>query len=148
MIRLKQLSTGHWHIRGDGPCNWAQVPNWPTTADELRKHAFPGASTQFLQETTDLSNFLAEHANARTPIGKVLRFFEKCAPCRVALGVLVSDLKISTEEARDAVKDLHSHGLVDLFDMGLIMIGVSRETVVTIIRPAISQTSDRSPSKA
>jgi hypothetical protein len=47
-ITIRRLSTGWWHIRGHGPCNWAQPPRWPCTAEELRQHAFPEASEEFL----------------------------------------------------------------------------------------------------
>jgi hypothetical protein len=28
IMRLRRLSTGAWHVRGDGVCNWAQG-QWP-----------------------------------------------------------------------------------------------------------------------
>ena len=41
-VALRRLSTGVWHARGQGPCNWAQ---W---ADELEDgDFFPEASQEF-----------------------------------------------------------------------------------------------------
>ena len=50
MITAKQLPSKYWHIRGRGPCNWAQPPRWPCTESMLRAHAFPQASEQFFRE--------------------------------------------------------------------------------------------------
>ena len=33
---VTKLSSGYWHIRGIGPCNWAQPKTWPCSEDELR----------------------------------------------------------------------------------------------------------------
>lgn len=49
VIRAKRLSSGHWHIRGRGPCNWAQPPYWPCDEQTLRAHAFPQASEAFIR---------------------------------------------------------------------------------------------------
>jgi len=45
---IKQLDSGYWHIRGDGPCNWTQPKQWPCSEDEVRRSAFPQASEAFL----------------------------------------------------------------------------------------------------
>lgn len=45
-----QLSSGYWHLRGKGSCNWAQPPYWPCSEEVLRLHAFPEASEEFLRE--------------------------------------------------------------------------------------------------
>jgi len=50
MISVKKLSTGYYHIRGQGPCNWAQPPYWPCSEEVLRAHAFPEAAEYFIQE--------------------------------------------------------------------------------------------------
>jgi hypothetical protein len=53
MITVKQLSSGYWLVRGKGPCEWAQPPQWPMTDEEsLRKYAFPEASDRFIREAT------------------------------------------------------------------------------------------------
>lgn len=48
-IQVKRLESGWWHIRGRGPCNWAQVPNWPCDEGLLRDGAFPEASEEFIR---------------------------------------------------------------------------------------------------
>lgn len=48
-IKVTQLSSGFVHVKGEGPCNWAQPPNWPCTEAELRRHAFPEASEDFIK---------------------------------------------------------------------------------------------------
>ena len=48
-VKCKQLPSGYWHIRGIGPCNWAQPRVWPCSEEHLRSHAFPQASESFLQ---------------------------------------------------------------------------------------------------
>ncbi len=49
-LRIKRLSSGHWHIRGRGPCEWAQPPAWPCTPEELDAAFFPEASEDFRSE--------------------------------------------------------------------------------------------------
>jgi len=48
-ITITRLSSGYWHLRGTGPCNWAQPERWPCSEDALRKSAFPEASEEFLR---------------------------------------------------------------------------------------------------
>ncbi len=48
-ITIKRLRSGHWHIRGNGPCNFAQPPTWPCDEATLREHTFPEASEEFIQ---------------------------------------------------------------------------------------------------
>lgn len=50
MLTVTRLSTGYWHIRGKGPCNWAQCERWPTTKEAVRAAAFPEASETFIRE--------------------------------------------------------------------------------------------------
>ena len=49
MIIIQRLESGYWHIRGNGPCNWAQPPHWPCDEATLRAHAFPQASEAFIR---------------------------------------------------------------------------------------------------
>jgi hypothetical protein len=49
IITIRRLSSGYYHLRGAGPCNWAQVPNWPCAEATLREHAFPGAREEFFE---------------------------------------------------------------------------------------------------
>jgi hypothetical protein len=35
-ITYKRLPSGYWHIRGRGPCNWAQPPHWPCSKQTKR----------------------------------------------------------------------------------------------------------------
>lgn len=48
-VTVKRLSSGYYHIRGVGPCNWAQVPSLPCDEKTLRAHAFPEASESFIR---------------------------------------------------------------------------------------------------
>lgn len=48
-ISVRRLSSGFSHIRGRGPCNWAQPPCYPCAEAVLREHAFPAASEEFIQ---------------------------------------------------------------------------------------------------
>ena len=48
-ITVKRLPSGYYHIRGDGPCNWAQPPSWPCDEQMLRASAFPQASETFIE---------------------------------------------------------------------------------------------------
>ena len=50
MIEVTRLSSGYWHIRGIGPCNWAQPPTWPCDETTFLAHAFPEASDEFIRE--------------------------------------------------------------------------------------------------
>ena len=56
----KMDAPGYVHIRGRGPCNWCQPPWWPATEEEIRAHAFPEASEEFLREVIDVSRRLIE----------------------------------------------------------------------------------------
>ncbi len=49
-IEAKQLDSGYWHLRGTGPCNWAQPPWWPCDEATLRERVFPEASEEFIRE--------------------------------------------------------------------------------------------------
>ena len=46
---IHRLSSGYWHIRGQGPCNWIQTPHWPCDEEVIRNHAFPQASEKFIR---------------------------------------------------------------------------------------------------
>ena len=48
-ISVRQLPSGWWHIRGVGPCNWAQPPSWPCSDEELRQSAFCQAGESFIR---------------------------------------------------------------------------------------------------
>jgi hypothetical protein len=55
-VTIRRLSTGYYHIRGRGPCEWAQPPGAPPyTVGYLRAHAFPEASEDFLREASRLT---------------------------------------------------------------------------------------------
>ena len=49
-ITFTHLESGYWHIRGGGPCEWAQPPCNPCSEETLRAHAFPQASDEFIRE--------------------------------------------------------------------------------------------------
>lgn len=53
-ITVQRLPSGYFHLRGQGPCNWAQPPSWPCDEDTLREHAFPEASEDFIRDCLTL----------------------------------------------------------------------------------------------
>jgi hypothetical protein len=53
-IKVKKLPSGYYHIRGIGPCNWAQVQQWPCTLYELRMGNFQGGE-DFIESVMKLS---------------------------------------------------------------------------------------------
>ena len=48
-ITATPMESGYWHVRGEGPCNWAQPPNWPCSEEVLRASAFNEASEDFIR---------------------------------------------------------------------------------------------------
>lgn len=54
MITARKLESGWWHIRGVGPCNYAQPPCWPCSEEVLRQSAHPEASEVFIREAMGL----------------------------------------------------------------------------------------------
>lgn len=46
-LTIRRLSSGWWHVRGRGLCNWAQVPSWPCTDDDLTAGTFEEAGDSF-----------------------------------------------------------------------------------------------------
>lgn len=72
-IDVKRLDSGHWHVRGHGPCNWAQPPVWPCDEKTLRDNAFPEASDVFIMAALAL----AEEATRK----KETAYFDGCAYC-------------------------------------------------------------------
>lgn len=48
-MKIKRLESGWWLITSAGPCEFAQVPDWPCDEQTLRKHAFPEASETFIR---------------------------------------------------------------------------------------------------
>jgi hypothetical protein len=44
---IRPLDSGYWHIRGEGPCNWAQPPTWPCDPKVLDEHFFVQAGDRF-----------------------------------------------------------------------------------------------------
>jgi hypothetical protein len=55
ILTTKQLSSGYWHIRGVGPCNWTQPSHWPCSEEMIRSSAHPEASEDFLREAVSLA---------------------------------------------------------------------------------------------
>jgi len=49
-IIVKRLGSGYWHIRGFGPCNWAQPPVWPCDEKTLRQFSFQEAGEGFIRD--------------------------------------------------------------------------------------------------
>lgn len=48
-ITVTRLDSGYYHVRGVGPCNWSQPPQWPCDEAMLREYAFPEASEAFIR---------------------------------------------------------------------------------------------------
>lgn len=65
-IHVRQLPSGYWHVRGHGPCNWAQPPTWPCSEEELRAHAFPEAGDRFFADamTAARAGQIDEHSKS------------------------------------------------------------------------------------
>ena len=49
-LTIKKLTSGYWHIRGEGPCNWAQPPCWPCSDETLEASFFPEAGEEFRRD--------------------------------------------------------------------------------------------------
>ena len=64
-ITIRRLDSGYWHIRGVGPCNWAQPPCWPCAEETLRGHAAPGASEEFFATVINEATKLWERIDDR-----------------------------------------------------------------------------------
>jgi hypothetical protein len=48
-VSVRRLESGFYHVRGVGPCNWAQPPAWPCSEDMLRQSAHPEAGEGFIR---------------------------------------------------------------------------------------------------
>ena len=57
-LTVKRLETGWYHVRGYGPCEWAQPPYWPCSEEMLREYAFAHASETFIRNAL---THMAEH---------------------------------------------------------------------------------------
>lgn len=65
-ITAKHLESGYWHIRGQGPCSWAQPPTWPCDEETFRAHAFGEASEGFIQSALAASRPAADTGGDET----------------------------------------------------------------------------------
>jgi len=54
-IEIKKLPSGYYHIRGRGPCNWAQVEKWPCSESDLLAGNFQGGE-DFINAVMELLN--------------------------------------------------------------------------------------------
>lgn len=52
-IKVKKLSSGYYHIRGEGPCNWTQPPRFPCRKEMLEEYSFPEASKSFINSVVE-----------------------------------------------------------------------------------------------
>jgi len=48
-ITVTRLSSGYFHVRGEGPCNWAQPATWPCGEQALRFASFQTPSDEFIK---------------------------------------------------------------------------------------------------
>ncbi len=81
LFSVKRLESGYWHLRGDGPCNWAQPRDWPCASEtDLEASFFPEAGDRF-------------RALVRTENDRLLRIAARtrCAECGVEFPVPVSE---------------------------------------------------------
>ena len=62
-ITVKKLYSGYYHIRGIGPCNWAQPPIWPCDEVMIRQCVFPEASEKFILECIEAAQIKSEWVN-------------------------------------------------------------------------------------
>lgn len=46
-VTVKRLSSGYYHLRGVGPCNWAQPQAWPCAESDLEDAFFGEAGEPF-----------------------------------------------------------------------------------------------------
>jgi hypothetical protein len=63
-LDIRRLSSGWWHIRADGPCNWTQVPTWPCDEKTIRECSHPEAAEQFLRRVIRSAEIVQEDSNA------------------------------------------------------------------------------------
>lgn len=47
VVTVKRLDSGYFHLRGTGPCNWAQPIAWPCSDEELEEGFFYEAGEPF-----------------------------------------------------------------------------------------------------
>jgi hypothetical protein len=55
-VFVERLSSGYWLLSGRGPCNYSQPPDFPCSEEDIRSHAHPGASEEFLREAVAEAN--------------------------------------------------------------------------------------------
>lgn len=53
MLKIRQLDSGYWHVRGDGFCDFAQPPHWPCSKETFLASCSPEASQPFKTEVLD-----------------------------------------------------------------------------------------------
>jgi hypothetical protein len=46
-VTVTRLPSGYFHLRGVGPCNWAQPEHWPCSEEELEAAFFHEAGASF-----------------------------------------------------------------------------------------------------
>ena len=56
-ITIEKLPSGYYHIRGEGPCNWAQVENLPCSKDDLMAGNFQGGD-EFINHALEVISVL------------------------------------------------------------------------------------------
>lgn len=52
-ITITKLSSGYYLIKGNGPCEWAQIEKWPCSENEFREGCFKEASEEFIKSALD-----------------------------------------------------------------------------------------------
>ncbi len=49
-ITVRKMSSGAYHIKGEGPCNWSTVPEWPCSRETIRQCGDLAACREFLDD--------------------------------------------------------------------------------------------------
>ena len=56
LLAVRQLESGYWHIRGQGPCNWAQPPLWPCPDSDVLEESFFGEAAESFRRAVRAEN--------------------------------------------------------------------------------------------
>ena len=92
-ITVKRTPSGWYHVRGQGPCEWAQPPEWPCNEEMLREHAFPEASDIFIREALRAAEAIMKITDAMSIIESAAGFSDETTPAGEAWLVIVKEIE-------------------------------------------------------